>query len=160
MLVRVVLLAFAAAATPAFAQPKTTLNFGMAAQDIGQLDPHFAVSTIDRVPAALMFNGLVRFAPGSTDPATLEPDLAEKLAAVSPGELSKVLLTTGGSDANEVAIKLARTATGRFNSCTLSTDDPASPSTNCRTSKATWARSLFVSAMRPTGNCNWTSMAS
>ena len=55
MLVRVVLLAFAAAATPAFAQPKTTLNFGMAAQDIGQLDPHFAVSTIDRVPAALMF---------------------------------------------------------------------------------------------------------
>src|SRR5215472_13584154 len=40
--------------------------------------------------------------------------LAEKLAAISPGELSKVLLTTGGSDANEVAIKLARTATGRF----------------------------------------------
>jgi 4-aminobutyrate aminotransferase len=28
--------------------------------------------------------------------------------------LSKVLFTTGGSDANEVAIKLARTATGRF----------------------------------------------
>jgi 4-aminobutyrate aminotransferase len=40
--------------------------------------------------------------------------LAEKLAAICPGELSKVLLTTGGSDANEVAIKLARAATGRF----------------------------------------------
>ncbi|MGE8942638.1 (R)-1-hydroxy-2-aminoethylphosphonate ammonia-lyase [Leptospira interrogans] len=40
--------------------------------------------------------------------------LARKLAEISPGTLSKVLFTTGGSDANEVAIKLARTATGRF----------------------------------------------
>ncbi|TCT07417.1 (R)-1-hydroxy-2-aminoethylphosphonate ammonia-lyase [Paralcaligenes ureilyticus] len=40
--------------------------------------------------------------------------LAEKLGAIAPGNLSKVLLTTGGSDANEVAIKLARAATGRF----------------------------------------------
>lgn len=40
--------------------------------------------------------------------------LAEKLAQITPGNLSKVLFTTGGSDANEVAIKLARTATGRF----------------------------------------------
>ncbi|SDR61040.1 4-aminobutyrate aminotransferase apoenzyme [Rhizobiales bacterium GAS113] len=40
--------------------------------------------------------------------------LAEKLAAIAPGSLRKVLFTTGGSDANEVAIKLARTATGRF----------------------------------------------
>ncbi len=41
-------------------------------------------------------------------------ELAEKLAAISPGELSKVLFTTGGSDAVEVAVKLARAATGRF----------------------------------------------
>ncbi len=40
--------------------------------------------------------------------------LAEKLASVAPGNLSKVLFTTGGSDAVEVAIKLARAATGRF----------------------------------------------
>ena len=40
--------------------------------------------------------------------------LAAKLAEITPGPLSKVLFTTGGSDANEVAIKLARTATGRF----------------------------------------------
>ena len=45
------------------------------------------------------------------EPAVL---LAEKLAAVTPGTLSKVLLTTGGSDAVEVAVKIARTATGRF----------------------------------------------
>jgi len=40
-------------------------------------------------------------------------DLASKLAAISPGNLSKVLFTTGGSDAIEVALKLARAATGR-----------------------------------------------
>jgi 4-aminobutyrate aminotransferase len=44
--------------------------------------------------------------------------LAEKLAAIAPagpsGKLSRVLFTTGGSDAIEVAVKLARAATGRF----------------------------------------------
>lgn len=41
-------------------------------------------------------------------------ELAETLAALAPGDLGKVLFTTGGSDANEVALKLARAATGRF----------------------------------------------
>lgn len=41
-------------------------------------------------------------------------DLAEKLGQIAPGELNKVLFTTGGSDANEVALKIARAATGRF----------------------------------------------
>jgi 4-aminobutyrate aminotransferase len=45
------------------------------------------------------------------EPAVL---LAEKLGSIAPGTLSKVLFTTGGSDAVEVAIKIARTATGRF----------------------------------------------
>jgi 4-aminobutyrate aminotransferase len=47
---------------------------------------------------------------------TNEPavQLAEKLAAIAPDNLSKVLFTTGGSDANEVALKIARAATGRF----------------------------------------------
>jgi (R)-1-hydroxy-2-aminoethylphosphonate ammonia-lyase len=40
--------------------------------------------------------------------------LASKLAAIAPGNLGKVLLTTGGSDAVEVSIKLARAATGRY----------------------------------------------
>jgi 4-aminobutyrate aminotransferase len=40
--------------------------------------------------------------------------LAERLAERAPGDLSKVLFTTGGSDANEVALKIARAATGRF----------------------------------------------
>lgn len=41
-------------------------------------------------------------------------DLARKLAEISPGELSRCLFTTGGSDAIEVALKVARAATGRF----------------------------------------------
>jgi 4-aminobutyrate aminotransferase len=47
---------------------------------------------------------------------TSEPavSLARKLADIAPGDLCKVLFTTGGSDAIEVAIKLARAATGRY----------------------------------------------
>ena len=44
------------------------------------------------------------------EPATA---LARKLADISPGDLSRTLFTTGGSDAVEVALKLARAATGR-----------------------------------------------
>ena len=39
--------------------------------------------------------------------------LARKLADIAPGSLSRMLFTTGGSDAVEVAVKIARTATGR-----------------------------------------------
>ena len=41
-------------------------------------------------------------------------ELAEKLATITPGNLSKVLFSTGGSDAIEIAMKVARIATGRF----------------------------------------------
>jgi 4-aminobutyrate aminotransferase len=40
--------------------------------------------------------------------------LARKLVENAPGELGKVLLATGGSDAIEMALKLARASTGRF----------------------------------------------
>ncbi|GEO81655.1 (R)-1-hydroxy-2-aminoethylphosphonate ammonia-lyase [Pararhodospirillum oryzae] len=40
--------------------------------------------------------------------------LGERLRAVAPQEDARILLTTGGSDAIEVALKLARLATGRF----------------------------------------------
>lgn len=41
-------------------------------------------------------------------------ELAEKLSSIAPQGSAKVLFTTGGSDAIEVAIKIARTVTGRF----------------------------------------------
>ena len=40
--------------------------------------------------------------------------LAERLGGLAPEDLDKVLFTTGGSDAVEVALKIARAATGRF----------------------------------------------
>ncbi len=45
------------------------------------------------------------------EPATA---LARKLAEIAPGNLEKVLFATGGSDAVEIALKIARAATGRF----------------------------------------------
>jgi len=40
--------------------------------------------------------------------------LAERLGQLAPGDLGKVLFATGGSDAIEMALKLARFATGRY----------------------------------------------
>ncbi len=75
-------------AAPALqAAPKTDLVVGMAAQDIGKLDPHLAVSTIDRAVVAWMFNGLVRFKPGSMSPADIEPDLAESWEHSADGKV-------------------------------------------------------------------------
>lgn len=41
-------------------------------------------------------------------------ELAERLGRLAPENLNRVLFTTGGSDAVEVALKIARAATGRF----------------------------------------------
>ena len=41
-------------------------------------------------------------------------ELAERLGDLASGNLNRVLFTTGGSDAIEVALKIARAATGRF----------------------------------------------
>ena len=40
--------------------------------------------------------------------------LAERLTAAWPGGEGRVLLATGGSDAVEIALKIARAATGRY----------------------------------------------
>ena len=63
----------------AFAQK--TLNIGMAAADVGQLDPHKATTTQDKPVVAWIFNGLVRLKPGSAKLEDIEPDLAEKWTA-------------------------------------------------------------------------------
>ncbi|HEY1328247.1 MAG TPA: aspartate aminotransferase family protein [Casimicrobiaceae bacterium] len=41
-------------------------------------------------------------------------ELAEKLVALAPGDIGKVLFATGGSDAVEIALAYARAYTGRF----------------------------------------------
>ena len=47
-------------------------------------------------------------------PASRRSRWRESSPSIAPADLSKVLFTTGGSDAVEVAIKIARTATGRY----------------------------------------------
>lgn len=64
----------------ALAQQRS-LTLGGLGADIGQLDPHFATSASDRTVVAWIYNGLVRFAPGTSDPAQIEPDLAESWEA-------------------------------------------------------------------------------
>lgn len=59
------------AAAPAGAK---VLRFGINAADLGSLDPHYASSTNDRTVVSMIFNGLIRYAPGEAP--TLEPDLA------------------------------------------------------------------------------------
>lgn len=61
------------------------LNVGIAAPDAGRLDPHLSATTIDKAVFGWMFNGLVRFTPGTASPDTIEPDLAEKWSSTADG---------------------------------------------------------------------------
>lgn len=61
------------------------LTFAEHGADAGQLDPHVSVKSPDMILFGQMFNGLVRFRPGSMDPATIEPDLAERWESSTDG---------------------------------------------------------------------------
>jgi len=67
------------------AAQERTLRVGINGADIGQIDPHRAQATQDRILASWMFNALVRFPPGSADPAAIEADLAERWEASADG---------------------------------------------------------------------------
>ena len=66
-----------AKAPSAFAQDGSTLRIAMNTSDIQTLDPHFASGTQDRATVDMLFNGLVRFVPGTSD--EFEADLAEEV---------------------------------------------------------------------------------
>ncbi len=66
-----------AKAPGAFAQDGNTLRIAMNTSDISTLDPHFASGTQDRATVDMIFNGLVRFVPGTSD--EFEADLAEEV---------------------------------------------------------------------------------
>ncbi|MEP2945542.1 MAG: ABC transporter substrate-binding protein [Lentilitoribacter sp.] len=53
------------------------LTLASASANVGQLDPHISTKSQDKVIFGMMFNGLVRFAPGSMSSDSIEPDLAE-----------------------------------------------------------------------------------
>lgn len=70
------LLACSALTIPMIAQAQE-LTMAVSAQSAGQLDPHVSTRTEDKIVFAMIFNGLVRFAPGSMSSDAIEPDLAE-----------------------------------------------------------------------------------
>ncbi|MEJ7762633.1 MAG: ABC transporter substrate-binding protein [Thermomicrobiales bacterium] len=56
---------------------RPTLRLGIASADLQTLDPHFAAGTQDRTVVDMIFNGLVRYAPGNAP--TIEADLATEI---------------------------------------------------------------------------------
>lgn len=59
----------------AMAQDGDRLTIAFDASDLTSADPHFAAATQDRAVVDMVFNGLVRYAPG--DVTEFQPDLAE-----------------------------------------------------------------------------------
>ena len=73
------------ALAPASAQE--TLRIGLQEQDIPAFDPHMSTKTGDKHVYSLIFSALVRFKPGSMNPANLEPDLATDWKASPDGKV-------------------------------------------------------------------------
>jgi peptide/nickel transport system substrate-binding protein len=63
------------------------LRFGIDNPDLGKLDPHNTVVSGDRYIIQSLFNGLVRFKPGSGDVRQIEPDLAESWESSPDGKV-------------------------------------------------------------------------
>lgn len=63
------------------ADPRPIVTISSGSADVSTLDPHRATAIGDKGVAAQMFDGLVRFEPGSADPKAMQPDLAEKWEA-------------------------------------------------------------------------------
>jgi len=61
--------------TTSFAEK--VLRIGTLGSDAISLDPHMSTKSQDKIIFPLIFNGLVRFKPGTADLKTIEPDLAE-----------------------------------------------------------------------------------
>jgi peptide/nickel transport system substrate-binding protein len=121
---RLLLCAGAALTILASTAQAATLNVGMAAADISQLDPHRATTTQDKPLVSWIFNGLVRFKPGSVDLETLEPDLAESWDKSADGRTWTFRLRKGVQfhgnygemTADDVVFSLKRAADSKFSS--------------------------------------------
>ncbi|MDB5328576.1 MAG: aminotransferase [Phycisphaerales bacterium] len=84
---------------------------GVLTTSIGHANPVVVDAVIDQVKKISHTSTLYASAPQS--------NLAEKLAQISPGNLSKTFFTSSGTEANETAMNAARAATGRMDIITL-----------------------------------------
>jgi peptide/nickel transport system substrate-binding protein len=78
-------LSLAAASLSAQAAQAETLQVALGTSDITNIDPHRA-NGFDSMLLSNVFDGLVRFPPGSANPADLEPDLAERWETSADGK--------------------------------------------------------------------------
>ena len=83
-----------AACLPAAGQAQETVLRVAADGDVSTLDAHRASATSDKSVVGWIYNGLVRFKPGSADPKDIEPDLAERWEQSPDGKLWTCLLYT------------------------------------------------------------------
>lgn len=88
-LVTILILAAAAllAFSPSPALAEKVLNIGVNSGDMGILEPHLSSTTANMPIMDSIFNGLVRFKPGSVDLEQIEPDLAERWESSPDGKV-------------------------------------------------------------------------
>ena len=65
---------------------QSTLQVGVGSGDVSTLDPDRTSQTGDMELIGWIYNGLVRFKPGSADPRDIEPDLAERWESSADGK--------------------------------------------------------------------------
>ena len=103
---------------------ETVLRIGTISNDANQLDPHKSVKSQDKILFPMLFNGLVRFKPGSADLTDMEPDLAESWSTSPNGlvwtfKLRKGVQFHGGYGtltAEDVVYSLGRAGDKKFSS--------------------------------------------
>jgi 4-aminobutyrate aminotransferase / (S)-3-amino-2-methylpropionate transaminase / 5-aminovalerate transaminase len=78
---------------------------GIVTVSVGHCNPKVTAKTIEQLQTLQHTSTIFM-----TQPMV---DLAEKLAEITPGDLSKSYITNSGTEANEAAISMARLATGR-----------------------------------------------
>jgi len=93
-------------------RPYLDLYAGFAVANIGYCHPRVTQAIRDQA-------GVMTHCP-SAAPSELRAGLYERLAAIAPSALDRVLLAITGAMANETAVQLARAATGRSNVVTFS----------------------------------------
>jgi peptide/nickel transport system substrate-binding protein len=114
----IVLCAVGMALTAAPANAQTSLTVGAFGNDANVLDPHLSGGGQDRALFGYMFNGVMRFAPGSMEFDAIELDLAESVTADEDGLVWTIVLEDGVQfhhgygelTAEDVAFSLERAA--------------------------------------------------
>jgi 4-aminobutyrate aminotransferase len=81
------------------------LAAGIATCNLGHSHPAVIAAVLDQMERVIHLGGVCGHAP--------QRDLADRLAGIAPEGIDRFLFSTTGSEANEVALRLARTATGR-----------------------------------------------